>query len=376
MTDRILFVDDEPNILQGFQRSLRNRFDVSVAESGADALQLVENSEKFAVIVADMQMPGMNGAMFLGAVRKLSPDSTRLMLTGNADQQTAIDAINQGDIFRFINKPCHIEELIQLLESGVNQFRLKQNEDEILNNTLKGSINALSEVLALTRPDIFGRTARLQKLFALTLTRLGIQADWELESLPLLCHVGYIVLPDTIIEKIVAGKELSEMEHKTFSTHPDAASDLLKKIPRLEGLADCLKYQSKGFDGSGEPAGGDIGDAIPFGARLLKAITDFTETELTSSTELAMVRLKQQSQLYDPEILSALFESVNTQDLRQVREVEIKQLRAGMTVACDIMTKQGTLLLSKGQDITDPVVNRLLNFDANGVIGQSIIVLI
>lgn len=105
LNNRILFVDDDPNILKGFQRNLRKDFTVSVAEGGQQALELIQSSEPFAVIVSDMQMPGMNGAEFLYAAKKISPDSVRMMLTGNADQQTAINAINKGDIFRFINKP-------------------------------------------------------------------------------------------------------------------------------------------------------------------------------------------------------------------------------------------------------------------------------
>lgn len=106
MSNRILFVDDDPNILKGFQRNLRKHYDISVADSGQTGLELIANSEPFAVIVADMQMPRMNGVEFLAQTRKISPDSVRIMLTGNADQQTAIAAINRGDIYRFVNKPC------------------------------------------------------------------------------------------------------------------------------------------------------------------------------------------------------------------------------------------------------------------------------
>ncbi|MDH3748454.1 MAG: response regulator [Gammaproteobacteria bacterium] len=106
MSNKILFVDDEPNVLQSIRRSLRKQFDLDTAEGGEEALRMLKANGTYAVIVSDMRMPGMNGVELLSQARKDSPDTVRMMLTGNADQQTAVDAVNHGDIFRFLNKPC------------------------------------------------------------------------------------------------------------------------------------------------------------------------------------------------------------------------------------------------------------------------------
>jgi len=107
---KILCVDDEPNVLKAYKRGLRSNFAIDIATSGGEALQFIESRGPYAVIVSDMRMPQMNGIELLNTVKQCAPDTVRIMLTGNADQQTAIDAVNPGEIFRFLNKPCQPED--------------------------------------------------------------------------------------------------------------------------------------------------------------------------------------------------------------------------------------------------------------------------
>ena len=104
MNNKVLCVDDDANILSGIQRNLRKQFELETAIGALPALKLIENGCPYAVIVSDMQMPGMNGVEFLNIVRQKYPDTVRVMLTGNADQKTATDAVNRGQIFQFLNK--------------------------------------------------------------------------------------------------------------------------------------------------------------------------------------------------------------------------------------------------------------------------------
>lgn len=106
MSYKILCVDDDSNILQGYKRALRRDFDIFIAEGGLEALSIIEKEGPFAVVVSDMRMPVMDGVQFLSRVRDIAPETVRMMLTGNADQQTAIIAVNEGNIFRFLTKPC------------------------------------------------------------------------------------------------------------------------------------------------------------------------------------------------------------------------------------------------------------------------------
>ena len=132
MNEKILCVDDEPNILEAYRRTLRKRFELDVACGGEEALQAIAQRGPYAVLVADMRMPGMNGVELLAKVRQIAPLTVRMMLTGNTDLQTAIDAVNQGHIFRFLTKPCSPEDFANALEAGLEQHRLLTAERQLL----------------------------------------------------------------------------------------------------------------------------------------------------------------------------------------------------------------------------------------------------
>src|ERR1700733_8122058 len=102
MSNRILCVDDDINILEGYQRALRKEFDITTAPGGEEALVKIRDEGPFAVVVSDMRMPGMDGIQLLTRIKQVAPESVRIMLTGNADQQTAMNAVNEGNIFRFL----------------------------------------------------------------------------------------------------------------------------------------------------------------------------------------------------------------------------------------------------------------------------------
>ena len=120
MNKKILFVDDDINVLNGFKRTYRKKYDVTIATSGEEGLRLIkEAKEEFAVIISDMKMPEMNGIEFLTEVKRLVPDSIRIMLTGNVDLSTAIHAVKEGNIYRFLTKPCKQEILISTIEAAV-----------------------------------------------------------------------------------------------------------------------------------------------------------------------------------------------------------------------------------------------------------------
>ncbi|MBU1707079.1 response regulator [bacterium] len=143
MSEKILIVDDEPNILEDFRRQLKRQFrdkeweiQVDTALSGEDGLQAIEVKGPYAVVVSDMKMPGMDGVEFLSRVREKNPDTVRVMLTGQPSMDTAIDAVNEGRIFRFLTKPCPPESLNKVLMAGIKEFRLVKAERKLLEKAL------------------------------------------------------------------------------------------------------------------------------------------------------------------------------------------------------------------------------------------------
>ena len=141
MSDKILFVDDEPSALEGFRRVLHRTFDIHTATSGGEGLVALDRDGPFAVVISDMRMPGMNGADFLARVRQKSPPTARMLLTGHADLQAAIDAVNRGRILHFLTKPCERSVLIAAINSGLDQYRaeIEQKTLAARARTLQGS---------------------------------------------------------------------------------------------------------------------------------------------------------------------------------------------------------------------------------------------
>jgi len=130
LSDRILFVDDDTNLLAAFRRQLRKQFQIDTAEGGLAGLELVKANGPYAVIVSDFRMPLMDGIEFLSRVREMAPETVRIMLTGNADLQAAIQAVNEGNIFRFLTKPCSVDILGESLITGIEHYQHVARERE------------------------------------------------------------------------------------------------------------------------------------------------------------------------------------------------------------------------------------------------------
>jgi DNA-binding NarL/FixJ family response regulator len=132
MADKILFVDDEPLVLDGYKRMLRGKFEVDTAIGGDKGLDAIQINGPYGVVISDMRMPGMNGAEFLALVRQKAPETVRMLLTGYTDLDAAIDAVNEGNIFRYLSKPCEQEMLVKAINLGLAQYRSVTSEKMLL----------------------------------------------------------------------------------------------------------------------------------------------------------------------------------------------------------------------------------------------------
>ncbi|WP_456406116.1 HD domain-containing phosphohydrolase [Thiolapillus sp.] len=366
MSEDVLFVDDEINVLNAYKRALRKRYNLDLASSGKEALQMLKEHGEYAVIVSDMRMPEMNGVQLLSRFRSESPNTIRVMLTGNSDQKTAIAAVNEGDIFRFLNKPCPPQELAETIESALAQHRLVIAEKELLEKTLKGSLGALSEVLSLTNPEAFGHTAEIRKWMCGIVQQLGMEPEWWFEPLAMLCQIGCVILPDEVQKKIAKCAPLTQEEQKLFRQYPEVGAELLSKIPRMEKIAESIRYQEKHYDGSGIPEDSRKGEEIPFGARLLKVVLDFDRALSAGlNNKEAIGRLSWNKKHYDSKILVAMESLLGGAKTEHQIEVDVPALVDGMILHQDITTNDGKLLVRKGQQVSPTVRKLVYNFWEN-----------
>lgn len=363
-SEKILFVDDEPNVLSGIRRQLHKHFHVTTAQGPMVALETIQKSKTtFAVIVADMRMPELNGVELLEKIAKLSPNSVRIMLTGNADQQTAIDAINRGNIFRFLNKPCAPDQLTNALNHGIKQYQLVTAERELMEKTLRGSIRILTEILSIVDPEEFGRTEKIrQKIKAMT-PKLDLAKPWELEMAAMLGPLGMVTIPRELIIKQANDAPLLANEREVLESGPAVAKRLLQNIPRMNDVSEMVLYQNKNFDGSGYPKDELKADAIPLGARVLHALTDLVKyEEQNMPVNDIITSMRRQEGLYDPHILDLALGTLTEAKETVRKTVKIYELHVGMILAVDVCMKNGALLIRSGQIVSNTIKERLNNY--------------
>ena len=369
-----MLVDDDVNILDAYRRVLRGKLELSVAEGGKEALTILKRSDPFAVIVSDYRMPEMDGIEILARARELCPDTVRIMLTGQADMQAAIDAINQGNIFRFLTKPCPSEIFLKQVYAGMEQYRLIQAERELLDQTLKGSIKVLVDILALVNPMAFSRLGLIRSLAKNLAIQLGEKDIWKVELAALLSQIGCVTVPPPILQRAFRQEDLTPQETALFYSHPQIGCDLLKHIPRMEEVAEAINYQMKNFDGSGYPPSSLGGEDIPLVSRILRVAGDFEGLISTSMPEMKAIRIMQEREgIYDPVILDALkAEVIKLEQERTPVLYAIYELQPGMILAEDILDGNGLVLITKYQEITDVLITRLKNYARMGMVQEPI----
>lgn len=381
MPDKVLCVDDDANILAAYQRTLRKQVQIDIALGGDEGLRAVISGGPYAVIVADMNMPGMDGVRFLAQVKELSPDSVRMMLTGADDQRTAIAAVNEGSIFRFLSKPCPPETLAKALADGIRQHRLITAERELLGKTLKGSVDLMSQILSLVDPDSFGQTERARKLIPEVCALLKEPNVWEIEVAAMMARIGAVTIPPSVSFKAASGLPLTEIEQDMALRIPEVGSMLVANIPRLENAARIVLYQDKRFDGGGFPPDSVAGDAIPMGARILKFLLDATAKDnLASPRDAALELARERPGWYDPAVVAAVVSVLPAQRdasslaARAERALTLFELRPGHLLRSDIATREGKVLIAAGQTITGPLLERLQNYARLNAIQEPITV--
>lgn len=352
MTKKVLLVDDEPNILQGFKRHLRKSHDIEIAVGGAAALEVIGKKGPFAVVVSDMQMPEMSGVELLSKVRDIREQTVRIMLTGNADQSTAVAAVNEGNIFRFLNKPCPPEELAQILDSALEQHRLITAEEELLNKTLSGSVKMLTQILSMVMPEAFGLSQEARSLARSIAGKIGVGPLWQVEMAAMLMRVGCASLPADVLKSYLQGRTLSDQQKQLVEDTPKLGHDLLSSIPRLQGVA---KFILALHDPPEEPT--------PIASRILRTIDDFQRFRNRSNVTGAIAQLRESSD-YDPSVVETLAELLV--EAGETKELKVIQLDEGMIIEADILDLNGRVLVAKGTEVHEALTQKLAMLTRSG----------
>lgn len=392
----LLLVDDEPGILSSLRRLLRpNGYAIHLAESGKAGLEILER-EPIDLVISDMRMPEMDGARFLEQVRIRWPATMRILLTGYADIASTIDAINRGEIYRYIAKPWDDADLQLVVRDALERQRLlrenarllaltqSQNEElkdlnanlenkvkqrtaeieqinsflNLANERLKQnflvSIKMFSGLMELRGGVTPGHSRRVADLARKLAAKLGVEgkARQDIFFAALLHDIGKIGFPDSLLSRPVSrmnGDDLGQ-----YRKHAIAGESALMPLEELKDVSSIVRSHHERFDGQGFPDGLE-GTRIPLGARILSVINDFDGLQIGTLAERRMSASEAQAMLiqsrgkrYDPEIVDAFVEMLGSMAQEVVRErpVSHPDLKVGMVLSRDLVSREGALLLS------------------------------
>lgn len=408
-TANLLFVDDEPNVLKALRRLFRDaEYDMHLAESGAAGLEILEH-HAIDLIISDMRMPKMDGAEFLTRAAERWPDTVRILLTGYADIESTIAAVNKGKIYSYCSKPWEDNELKILVNNALEQKRLREERQQLF-EIINRQNQQLKELNASLEEKVEKRTEQLRKslllieqandalkkqytdsvkVFAKVIEmRPGIKSGHakyiaenarevalrlnmsaadvkDVVYAGLLLQIGKMSLPDNLLTEPLL--TMNSQQKKRFINHAQEGRDLLKGIDPLHNAALLISHQYEYYDGSGDPSGLK-GKAIPLGARVLTVIRDYVtylDGSITGSamtTDQVKNRLfTKKNSLYDPDVVDvflALLAETESHDERPVIEISWTQLHSGMEVAEVICND---VLYLKDQILNEKNVEDILN---------------
>jgi hypothetical protein len=315
---------------------------------------------QLAVVVSDMRMPKMDGATFLQSAMQCRPAATRILLTGDAGRDAGMLAVNKGQIFRFLSKPCASEDLKAALDAGVAQNRLVTAERLVLQETLLGCIGALMEVLALANPVAFGRATHIKQLSKELAARLGITDFWQLEAAALLSQVGFLSLPPEIVEKVRDGVALTPDERALSDGVPTVAIKLLSHIPRLDPVLQILPALASTDAQIARLGDGTIGLAT----RILGLTLEYDAQQAQGKPkDAALQALSARVGRFGAKLFGQLGHCPATEDRsHESLDMPLRQVSAGMTILQELRTRMGVLLAPKGFEVSRNFIERISTF--------------
>ncbi len=410
----ILIVDDEPIVLSAIKETLeRERFHTVACTSPLKALAIL-NERDFAVIISDQKMPEMLGLDFLIESRRIRPYASRILITAVMALPTIVDAINKGEIFRFVAKPWLREELIATVRNAVQRHELVTHNTALQAETseLNVKLTEANSVLAAQVHDLEQQRQRLDAAnrelaenyeHSLELCRrilttydplLGGQAKALVEfanqmaatdqftegqrsalrTAAWLCDLGLIGVPREMLRAFRSKTEqLTDRERTMLHNHPIYAQTLAALVDPRPEVGEIIRAHHESFNGQGYPDG-LAGEAIPWPARCLAVAVGFVESGLPKNTAIDSI-LAKSGQAYDPEAVRLFLKVSNLVQLpRQVREIMLQELEPGMILANGIYSPHGLLLIGEGQALSPGTIAKIRSHNEVTPISQRLLV--
>jgi putative nucleotidyltransferase with HDIG domain len=411
---KLLLVDDEESITKALQRLFRKEgYETHTALSGQEGLEVLkEAKEPFSLIISDQRMPGMTGAQFLEKAKKIFPNAKRILLTGYSDMDAIVDAINKGEIHRYLAKPWNDDDLLiqtrQILEQMELEERTQKLESSVLN-----AIRLLSSLVEILNPKLGEHMKQVAPLAREIAEEYGMEKEQldQIEIAGMLHDIGLLGAPERIMEK--DPDEMNERERYMFNQHPEIGQICLQSVESLDQVGAIVLAHHEHYDGSGFP-NGLIADEIPLGARIISVVADCCQLMRTWPTDIneimekarkyigpsvkdilitdrkelinditSKILLLRVTQKYDPDVVMKLVKKLEPdeeerkkqQRLRDIVALHFNDLKEGMVLGKNLRTMDGRLVITRGTTLNELLIPSIQRLGEGNVLEGSVYVI-
>ncbi|MCM8541736.1 MAG: response regulator [Lentisphaeraceae bacterium] len=347
----VLFVDDDENILNAFKRNLNGKFKVCTVFDVTEAIGMLKKNN-FPIIVSDMKMPKINGADFLSIVKKHSPNSVRILLSGESTRDDIITCINECQIFKFLSKPCPPADLEETLKDAYQHYKENMLQKDEVDITVKGVTQVIASMHKFFLPEIYNKSLKIARQSKLLAKHFNIDSTWELEMTSLLMFFG-------ALHNKVHGWEILKIG-ENMDKSLNVSIGFLKKIPKFQNvtvvmneLRSLLKNKRLILNIDSE-------------AKLIKFLIDYNSLISDSNFE------KKFQDLYAKKIFDDLPNINKFIDPTFVREISPEEIASGMIFAEPVKTKAGATVVNQGEVVSERHVLQVKQFHAKNQLDQTL----
>ncbi len=371
MKDLILIVEDNADNITILTLILKDKYRLKVAKSGEAAIKIIETQTVPDLILLDIIMPGMDGYSVCLQL-KYNPkyrDIPIIFISALSDSNNILSGFSVGAI-DYITKPFHVDEVLLRVNTHLSLKNAKKDIQDLLSNTLIGCIKVMLEMLTITNPILIKKTNRLRFNASKIINKLEIPSNisWEIHLAIMLSQIGCISIPNDIIIKRESNGRLKDDEIQSFKHHPMVGSDLIAKIPRLENVADIVKYQLYYPD----ELPNDMNKITILGCAILNILITYDDMLINKiSPNIAIEKMIRMGFRYPTSILNAFLYTVKKETKFNKKEININSLMPGMILYDDLYSNSGSLLLPSKTEITEYIIELLKKWNTKGVFTQS-----
>ena len=359
MNNKILCVDDEEAILRGFKLNLNNKFELHFASDGIEGLELFKREGGFATVLSDMRMPRMSGAEMLHEIKKIDSEVVTVLLTGHTDFESAMAAVNDGNVFRMLSKPCPPDVLRKVLKDAIEQYDLITSKRILLDQTLRGAVDALAQSLAITQPLFFGRAQRVRRMANGLAEAVQLVESWRVGVAAIFSQLAYLSIPNHLSESVYYRKDLKPELKAMLKDLPEETLKIIDLIPGLTDIREILQridIQPK-FEV-------DDGSGIRTAASILRVALDYDYYQEQGHADALIIQtLISRADTYDQKITEALSQFIDADsNSYSLEEIDTKDLAEGMRLNQDLLLEDSMLIASSGADIDRSLLKIVRNY--------------